>query len=204
MVLEINPGITELSTTKFHDRNNNNEQPLSHQANLINTHATSDEHIRSLLDRTALLVRTSAKIKSTYVSTSSLIKNAAFPSSITATISKDRERLLATLEHGRRVAEADIKCLTSSPALNTDSKTRRGKKENTEDAEDRAEDVGMQKWRRLQTCLRPGADDNSDHKGKDHVKKGDGEKGMLDLLIDARKGVEKIVRGLPQMVEVDE
>jgi len=186
--------------TKSHDRNNSNEQPLNQNANLINTHATIDDHIRSLLDRTTLLVRTSAKIKTTYASTSSLIKNATFPPSITATISEDRERLLATLEHGRRVAVADIKCLTSTPAARTESKVKRGRKGNAEDTEGEVEDAGMQKWRRLQSCLRA---DAGDQQGTDNVKKGEGEKGMLDLLIDARKGVEKIVRGLPQVNEVD-
>jgi len=176
---------------------------------VINNHQASDEHVRSLFEYSKNLFKLAGKLKSNYASTCAVIAKATFPASITGKIQEDRRRLLTALEHGRRVAEADIKTLTTgATTMKASEKKKRAKGKNMHEEVEVVEDPGMLKWRKLQTCLRSAPEGTG--KDKENRVEGSAVKGHVEgksvkgILTDACKGVEKMTRGLPEMIEVEE
>lgn len=175
---------------------------------MIAKHRSSDEHLDSMLKHSTLLYELADMLRSNYASSSNIIAKAKFPASITDDIQKDRRKLLAALENGRRVAEADIKILTTgaTAAKMNERKKRVNGRIMDEEVEVR-EDSGMQKWRRMLPVLRAeatGADDDKENQCEGDLDKRQVEgKSIKCTVEDACKGVEKMTRGLPEPMEIE-
>lgn len=174
------------------------------QAEVITKHKASDEHVRFLTEHSSVLLEIADKLKQRYASTSTLIAKTKFPDSITGQIQDDRRKLLAVLQDGRRVAEADITTLTTgTPSLEVGDKKRRVNGKIMDEIVEVLEDREMSKWRRIQACSRAETEDEMDNKenriGASATRGQVEGKSLNGMLGDACRGVEKMVRGLPEM-----